>query len=1203
MYQALNGIRTVGWRHLVGVALLWAGLAAPEARAQEGGGTGVGGGVLATEHFRVYFGGSTKGTARLVAEIAEEVYNPIVRAFDYYEDLTTIHIILTDGSDFSNGLANYFENRIVLWATNLDFELRGTHHWIRNVLTHELTHIISLKKARKWPFLVGLVNIEQRNKNPDFSTLLPLMSLSMPSWFSEGIAQYVDDELGYESWDTHRDMLLRMAVLEDDLLGYDEMGYFTKDGIHGEMVYNQGYSLCKYIKETFGPGKVEEINNYNRERSFEGSIKKALEIDGYELYRRWKAHITDHYQGVLSGKIETPVEGRQVIDRGSMDFYPVVSPDGTKLAYLSNQGSDYRLTRLHILDLATGKDKGVDAILNSRPSWSPDGKKLAMTRRRRGFNDLFIYDLEKEEFRRISSRLRAKDPSWSPDGKAIAFVNNWDGTNNIGLMDPDGAKVRLMTNNNDATQYYNPQWSPDGEKLLFGIFRGEDRDIALLDAKAPAYPRSFLSLKKKSFPDSLAFSDSLAFAADSSGFVPLVYSPADERDAVWLPDGNGFLFTTDAGGVFNLCEYSLATGRTRQITNVAGGAFSPSLSPDGHTIYYAGYHAANYSVYGIERESHSDLAVWTPVRERDFWTIYNGDRVGERYYIGRYSRRPSLGFIIPIMEVGPSFIGNEFGLEELRLGLAMEVGDLLASNRLIFQGIVGRNFRQALDLNTDLSIFYEKNFRPVAGETRSFVPRFWFGARRLTINNLRKPRVIRRFQPPPSPFGPNSGLEGRMRVDVVEDTTSAEFESENEYQILGTGVEVSPARGHRVSLNLGLLRFFRTETEDIRATGIDSVFADSSTRANFIQAIPFEITSKGRVYDRLKYYNSKSFAISWSYRRGSRYPRRDERIHPSGGRSLFLQYRRLQSTVSDSLIRDLNRNFPDSTDPNRWIETPADRSGNFETSVNQRVGLNEYTFSWRERLGLPKRTTLGWWTFLGYRDKQVPRSGTVQGQFYWPLRYFLGGEGSLRGYPYFSLRGTKAMLLRGSYTVPLWPVVGRRVVWPVDMVDLPLRWTHLPEPLRRWIIAPGVWVAGLWAASGDPAKPITSSRWLPRLTPFYLLPALAVPVLGNFLEHLYTWNLDAAYLNVYWEGGRTWDFAKLSTRSLTEGGFFGEEHFMQDVGFEARWRFVTAYRFPISAYFGMAWRLRDLKRVDLNDPGVFHTISTDPRRYYFGIRI
>ena len=88
------------------------------------------------------------------------------------------------------------------------------------------------------------------------------------------------------------------------------------------------------------------------------------------------------------------------------------------------------------------------------------------------------------------------------------------------------------------------------------MFRGEDRDIAMMRTDSPPRPKTFEKAKKKKksedeegeedeekteetievFPDTVAFAH-----PDSSGFRAVVASPADERDPHWLPDGSGFV--------------------------------------------------------------------------------------------------------------------------------------------------------------------------------------------------------------------------------------------------------------------------------------------------------------------------------------------------------------------------------------------------------------------------------------------------------------------------------------------------------------------------------------------------------------------------------------------------------------------------------------------------------------------------------------
>ena len=334
--------------------------------------------------------------------------------------------------------------------------------------------------------------------------------------------------------------------------------------------------------------------------------------------------------------------------------------------------------------------------MDTRVSWSPHGDKVYFLRNRRGHNDLAVYDLESEKEHRLSARLRARDPHVSPDGKEVVFTRLRDGNSNLCLMEVDGTGLRQLTDFEDGAQIYSPRWSPDGEWLLFSIFRGQDRDIAMMRADSPAKPKDWglrdrkLKVRGPAAADSAAadsgaagkggaWSDSLNYPpADSSGFRLVLASRSDERDPWWLPDGSGFVFASDRSGIFNLYRHDLASGEVVQITNVVGGAFTPTVSADGR-VAYAGYHANDFDLREFELGAFEREVAWPAPLARDYQSKVELPKLSEEYTLTQpYGRR--LYDFIPLLQVGPTFIGNQFGLNQVSAGAFLLTTDVFGGD-------------------------------------------------------------------------------------------------------------------------------------------------------------------------------------------------------------------------------------------------------------------------------------------------------------------------------------------------------------------------------------------------------------------------------------------------------------------------------------------------------------------------------------------
>ncbi|MBN1294855.1 MAG: PD40 domain-containing protein, partial [Candidatus Latescibacteria bacterium] len=416
-----------------------------------------------TKYFTIIYDDDGEYTAGEIAKFCDDIYEKLMGNFDAYEDNPRVICLVNDAVDLANGYAIYYQNTITIYATNMDFELRGQSNWLKNVFVHEMTHMVALKKAARGPINLVGIGGGRYDENPDIDVDIALYHLSQPAWFSEGMAQTGAETFGSEKWDTHRDMLLRSAWYEQSLLTYDEMSVLSgQKGMEAEMVYNQGYAVVRYIKEKYGLDKVTELNNSSGYFDFDPTIRNVLGISPTKLYTDWYKSLDNRY---ASYKDKSFSEGEMVQDSGSTDYFPVVSPDGKYLAWLSNRGKDYAITDLMLTDLSSGKTRRLVDEVDYRISWSHDSQKLLYVKRppqRPNFYDIYTYNIVTNREKRISKQMRAVDPNFSPGDSLVVFVRNEGGNNSLAIINSDGSGLRYLTLTHDGTQFYRPSFSPDG---------------------------------------------------------------------------------------------------------------------------------------------------------------------------------------------------------------------------------------------------------------------------------------------------------------------------------------------------------------------------------------------------------------------------------------------------------------------------------------------------------------------------------------------------------------------------------------------------------------------------------------------------------------------------------------------------------------------------------------------------------------------
>ncbi len=239
-----------------------------------------------------------------------------------------------------------------------------------------------------------------------------------------------------------------------------------------------------------------------------------------------------------------------------------------QIAFASNRDGNYDIYVRYVNALGSPTRLTNNPAIDVQPAWSPDRAKIAFASNRDGNFEIYVIGADGSHPTRLTNTAADDyDPAWSPDGAKIAFTSERDGQPEVYVMEADGSSSVGLTEQTGA----DPSWSPDGTMIAFVSHRGGSGQIWVMNA-------------------------------DGSRVTRLTDDPTDDCEPAWSPNGGRIAFVSScpsglfADGHGSSIHVMNADGSNSVL--LVGGlilARTPSWSPDGSAIAFAGTGGCNYS--------------------------------------------------------------------------------------------------------------------------------------------------------------------------------------------------------------------------------------------------------------------------------------------------------------------------------------------------------------------------------------------------------------------------------------------------------------------------------------------------------------------------------------------------------------------------------------------------------------------------------
>jgi len=257
------------------------------------------------------------------------------------------------------------------------------------------------------------------------------------------------------------------------------------------------------------------------------------------------------------------IQASQLTNNGNAHLASV-SPDSKFVAFVNKQEGKQSL---FVRQVST--DSAVEVVPPTafgfyQPVFTPDGQFIYYVLEDKGIGTLFRVATLGGQSKKIVYDIDSK-VTFSPDGKKLAFIrhNPNAGGDMVFIADVDGTNLQPFVETKEVgfDQFTNVSWSPDNQRLLLAVFKAEnDQTQKIQIATIELNDKTLKTLGERAWYGANSFE--------------------------WLKDGSGVVFVGKASlsETMQIWHLSYPSGELRQISADTSDYANLSVSADGNTI-------------------------------------------------------------------------------------------------------------------------------------------------------------------------------------------------------------------------------------------------------------------------------------------------------------------------------------------------------------------------------------------------------------------------------------------------------------------------------------------------------------------------------------------------------------------------------------------------------------------------------------------